>query len=129
MSHFVRPTIDGDWTGMEFTCTEPEGSMCRITCPPEHSCEEFSMELVDGEPWHVGYRYDDETDEEIEGPLHKMVPVKSCTICQWDALNECYEGEPTTLREGEIVFTWNGDFYGWRYAEEKPSGGEGSNCG
>jgi hypothetical protein len=116
MPHYVKPVIDGDWIGLEFRCDEPEGSICRITCPPEHGCEVFTMEMVDGEPWHTGYSYDDETDEESDGYLHKMIPRETCGILEWDALNETYAGEKTVLHEGEVVFKWEHDYYSWTYA-------------
>ena len=116
MPHYVHPVIDGDWISVRFTCDEPEGSMCRITCPPEESCEFFNVVFVDGEPWHEGYRYDDETDEETEGPLHKMIGTKSCTIMEFDALQECFGGKgEQPLREGEVRFWWEDDGYMWDY--------------
>jgi hypothetical protein len=123
MPHIVKPYIDGDWIGVKFECTEPEGSLCRMRCPVDpkdpYRCEEIHAEPIDGEWWHVGYHYDEETDEETEGPLHKMVPGPGCGIIEWDALNECFAGEgEQPLREGEIVFTWTGDNYEWTYKEE-----------
>jgi hypothetical protein len=114
MPHFVKPYIDGDWTGMDFTCTEPPEANCRLQCPGL-DCEEFHVEWIDGKPWHVGYKYDDETDEDTDGPLHEMSTGNPCSIIEWDALNEGYVGDRTILREGEVLFTWNDDFYEWQY--------------
>ena len=117
MPHFVHPKIDGGWLRLDFTCTEPSGADCKITCPPDqgepYRCETFVVERdEDGTPWHIGHHFD------FEGRLHQMIPTEYCNILTWwDDLAECYAGEPGPLREGPIVFTWTGDNYEWRYAE------------
>lgn len=122
MSHLVKPVIEGDWIGLKFECTEPEGSLCRMRCPHNPSdpygCEELTPQQINGEWWHIGYD-DYETHEK---PLHKMEPAMSCNILEWDDLNECFAGEgEQPLVEGEVVFTWTGDNYEWRYAKPAPA--------
>jgi hypothetical protein len=119
MSHIVKPFIDGDHIGLDFECTEPEGSLCRLMCPPHsdspYGCEMISPQQIDGEWWHFGRDFDFDPPH----PLHKLVAAPSCTILDWDDKEECFGDGKTPLREGEIEFAWNGDFYEWRYVEEK----------
>jgi hypothetical protein len=117
MPHIVKPFIDGDWIGLDFECTEPETALCRMMCPPgdSYACELLSPQLIDGEWWHVGTDFDFETNPR---PLHKLVPAERCTILDWDDIAENFGDTKTPLREGEIEFAWNGDYYEWRYVEK-----------
>lgn len=123
MPHYVQPKISlGNYLHLEFTCTEEPGSACKLVCPTDptdpYRCETYHLAWIDGEPWHVGW--DDELDD--ERPLHKMLPTDSCTILAFDYLNECFAGEDTDLRAGEIAFTWSPDdeSYVWTYASDAP---------
>lgn len=125
MPHYVKPTIYDGGIRLEFTCTEEPGADCKIACPTDpkdpYGCETFSLERdADGTPWHIGYRYNGETDEETDGRLHQMLPIDRCLILEWDDLADNYAGEDCTLRSGEVEFFWEGDFYEWKYAEPKP---------
>jgi hypothetical protein len=119
MPHYVKPYIDGDNIGLDFECTEPEGSLCRMMCPPGdgYGCESVQVDQIDGEWWHTAIEVYNADSDRLDLTRHKMVPAGRCTILDWDDKEECFGDGKTPLREGEIEFSWNGDFYEWRYVE------------
>lgn len=94
MSHTINWRIEQEFITGRLVCTEPPESDCRMVCP--EGCESWPCEheLVDG-----GACNPIEFIENSDGPVF------------------CYGGPEAPLRDGEVVFTWNGDYYEWDYAD------------
>lgn len=96
--HTIAWTL-GSGPGIEggITCHAGAGSACREACECDGGC------ICDGATLRL---------------------VDFCNPLAWIENDDCglvelYEGStPTPLRDGPVEFTWEGDYYGWRYIDD-----------
>ena len=93
--HSLRVSVENDWLHTKFTCTAPEGTLCRMRCTDE-DCE---------------YWDDDGT--------HSLVDSGHCNAKEWfDAVDwlECHEstGYESLLYDGPVDAFWDGENFQWR---------------
>lgn len=98
-----------------WTCDAPFGSRCRLSCAEDCGAEQWPCNS-----------YDDE-GEEIK-PAHPMEDSGGCHVVLYLEQGEpmeSYEGDdlgPSGLRSGLVNVVWEGDYYGWTYAEGEERG-------
>jgi hypothetical protein len=95
--HHVAWTIDRHGIRGVVTCHAPEGAFCRLVC--DQDCEEWA-------PDHE----------------HELHDVGYCNVVEFitngDSIEDAYIGPANeTLCSGFIVPQWQGDWYGWSYAD------------
>lgn len=105
--HFVQHFLDpGYGVNTEFTCTAPEGAVCRVAC---QTCYDEQREVCEC--------------EYIDPPRKSnIIDQGCCLMITWlneDSPEECYNGERAPVRGPEpqpITPEWTGDNYDWDYA-------------
>lgn len=98
--HYLTLTLDSEWLDFKVECREPEGSMCRVTCPD--GCESYG-----------------------EDHEHELVPVDHCNAVEWinafGVQAESHIGEDVLVKAVPIEVDWNGEMYEW-YLKQQGSG-------
>lgn len=111
--HFVKITIGPEFDPyFKFTCTAPEGSLCRLWCEVP-DCEGFDVQDNDGN------YVDHET-------AHGLKDQGRCLRLDWlenDDPREVFMGEITIERSFEL--DWTGEGYEWTIAEALSAQGDG----
>lgn len=97
--HRVEWTLAPDDVRAALHCHAAEGAFCRLACSAG-LCEEWPR----------------------EGCAHGLTDVGYCNVVEFiensDSVQSCYIGPSTSLRSGFIEEEWQGDYYGWKYADE-----------
>ena len=97
--HRIEVTIDTDG-GIDaaIVCDAPEGASCRTWC--DEGCE-----FGTSEHWENHTLRDQGYCTQVEG--------------WFDDPFECYGGSTAPLRSGPVDLIWEGDYFTWRYADDK----------
>lgn len=95
--HRIEVLIETDgYIEARMVCDANAGAPCRLWC--DHGCEYIH-----------GHEADELRDQgrcvQIEG--------------WFDDVFDAYSGRTAPLRSGSVDFIWEGDYYTWRYADER----------
>lgn len=114
--HRVEFTIEPEQVTGQIICDAAPDADCRLCCPDDRGCEEYSIEHDADGPFHTVYVDGDEV-------RHPLVAGKHCGVKEWlegDSVLVSYDGPAAPVVNGPIVVEWDGDSVTWQYPAVAP---------
>lgn len=119
-THRIAWLHDHDQVRADFTCAGPDDAWCRLRCTCDDGVELCSLpEAVCDVEGHdrTGAHCCCCGGTAITGG-HPCAPTEWMRADDQHAPIDAYRGREEALHDGPIVYTWRGDHYTWRYAQE-----------